>query len=74
MGALLLVALAVHLGAHVAITVGLAQGHPRWYAAVGFFVPPLGAWWAAGKGMRVRVWVWALSVLAYAIVLAVLRA
>jgi hypothetical protein len=64
-GVVLLLALLVHFGAHVAITVGLAMREPRWHALVGFLVSPLGAWWAARSGMRARVWVWAIALGVY---------
>ena len=74
MGVVLLLALLVHFGAHVAITLGLATRVPRWHALVGFLVSPLGAFWAARCGMRTRVWVWAIALGVYTGALVVVRA
>lgn len=48
------IAFASFFTAHVAITYGLVFRHPRWRAPVGFFVPPLGLYWAWREHMRVR--------------------
>lgn len=74
MGLLLLLTLAVHVGAVVAISLGLARREPRWHAAVAIFVPPLGAWWSLRAGMHVRVWVWLGSAALYAVTLGILKA
>ena len=52
---LLVVAFATLVTAHVAITYGLARRPPRWRAAAGFVIPPLGAYWAWQEKMKVRV-------------------
>ncbi len=53
--ALVVVAFATFITAHVAITYGLAKRPPRWRAAAGFIVPPLGAYWGWQEKMKARV-------------------
>ena len=64
---LLLVALVVHAGAHVALLVSLARRRPRYQALVAFALPPLAPYygWRAGFGKLALVWLVALG--AYAI-------
>ena len=46
----------------------LARLYPR---ALALVVPPLAVWWAWGKGVRWRVWMWVGAVAAYAIVVTI---
>jgi hypothetical protein len=70
LGALVLVLLAAHVAAHVALVVGLAQRQPRWRAAAGLALSPLAAYWGYREGMRVRAWMWVGTVGAYALTVA----
>ncbi len=63
----LLVSLAVHFGAHVAIIVGLVKERAFVRAAVAFFVSPLAVYWAWKAGMRRRVYVWSTALALYAL-------
>lgn len=68
----LLLAFALLVTAHVAITYGLARRHPRWRALVAFVVAPLAPYWAWREQMNVRAWIWtgALALYVAATVLA----
>lgn len=68
---MLLAALLVHAGAHVAIAVGLVGARSYARAALALLVPPLAPWWGWHDGMRTRVVVWASALAAYAIGVAV---
>jgi hypothetical protein len=61
----LVLAFAALLTVHVAIVWSLARQHPRWRAAVAFFVPPLAPYWALRNGMVVRGGIWIGSVILY---------
>lgn len=58
-------AFAVWLTAHVAITFGLARRQPRSRAAIAFVVPPLAPYWAFREGMRVRSIIWVAALVLY---------
>ncbi len=66
-------ALIAHFGAHLGIAIGLARRQPRWHAAIGFVVPPLGVWWARRAKMRALVITWAVSLVVYVCALVALR-
>jgi hypothetical protein len=70
----LLLAFALFVTAHVAITYGLASKPPRWRAAVGFFFAPIGMYWAWREQMKLRAGASALALLLYVIAVAVARA
>jgi hypothetical protein len=53
----LILSMATMFTAHVAITYGLAFRTPRWRAAVGFVVPPLGLYWAWRERMKIRAFI-----------------
>jgi hypothetical protein len=63
--AVLLVAFALLVTAHVTLALGLLRRLPRWRAPVGLVVPPLAVFWGWREGMRVRSTLWALSALLY---------
>jgi hypothetical protein len=71
-GGWLAIALAVHLGAHVALLVGLARRRPRWKAVAALAVPPLAPIWGWEKMPR-RAQTWVLAFAAYAVVIAAAR-
>jgi hypothetical protein len=58
------------IAAHAALVAAIVKAE-RWRAALAFFVPPLAVWWAWGRGVRWRVWIWVGAVAAYAIVVTV---
>jgi hypothetical protein len=66
-----LLAFATLITVHVAIVFGLAQRHPRWRAAVAFFVPPLAPYWALRGGMVVLGGIWIGSVILYTTLLGI---
>jgi hypothetical protein len=65
MGVLLVIALAVLFGAHVAIAAGLARRRAWGKAALALVVAPLAPWWGWREGMRARAVVWLAAVGAY---------
>ena len=65
--ALLAVALALEIGAHLAILVGLTLKKPRWRALAALLMPPLVPLWGWQAGMRIRVVVWTIALVVYAI-------
>lgn len=64
---ILLLALAVHAGAHLAIAVRLARAGELDRAALAFFLPPLAPVWGWRAGMRASVAVWTGALVAYAL-------
>jgi hypothetical protein len=63
----LALALALVLGAQLAIAVSLALTPPRWRALAALLVPPLGPFWAwQVRRLRPLAWAWALGVAIYA--------
>ena len=68
----LLLALAAHAGAHVALLVTLARKKPRYRALVAFVLPPLAPYygWMAGRGRLSLVWLAGLGVYAAGVALA----
>ena len=64
---LLTIALLTHLGAHVAIVVGLLQRRAWGRAATALFVSPLAPWWGWHEGMKRRTWAWAASLTVFAV-------
>jgi hypothetical protein len=67
--AVLLIAFAALVTAHVMLAFGLARRSPRWHAAVAFVLVPLAPWWGWRSGMRGRGAVWVVAALAYTIAL-----
>jgi len=70
----LVLAFALFVTSHVAITYGLAFRPPRWRAAAGFFFPPVAAYWAWRERMRVRAGIWAVALVLYVIANIIARA
>ncbi len=62
----LTVALAVHVVAHVALSILLAQKEPRWRGLVAFVLPPLAFWWGLESGRRRLAFVWLGALALYA--------
>lgn len=69
----LVLAFALFLTTHVAITYGLAFRPPRWRALVAFFVAPLAPYWAWRERMRVRTWLWLAALVLYVVATIVAR-
>jgi hypothetical protein len=69
----LVLAFALFVTAHVAVTYGLATREPRWRAAVGFFFAPLGVYWAWRGQMRVRAGAAGVALLLYVLAIMVAR-
>ena len=67
----LVVALAAHIGAHLAIVVELARKKAWARAALAFFVSPLAPYFGWKEGMRRRVFVWGGALFVYAVAVAV---
>jgi hypothetical protein len=67
LGGWLACALAVHVGAHVALLVGLARRRPWWRALAALVVPPLAPIWGWNEMPR-RAHAWAIAFAAYAVV------
>jgi hypothetical protein len=63
--AVLVVAFATLLTAHVALLFGLATRPPRWRAAAAALVAPLAPFWGFRTGMPVRSALWLASAVAY---------
>ena len=63
----LVLAFALFLTAHVAITYGLAFRQPRWRAPAAFFVAPLAPYWAWRERMRIRSGVWMVALILYVV-------
>lgn len=69
----LVVAFALFVTAHVAITWGLAFRTPRWRALVAFVAAPLAPWWAWRERMRIRAIVWLTALVLYVVATIVAR-
>ncbi|MDB4935877.1 MAG: hypothetical protein JWP87_2849 [Labilithrix sp.] len=69
----LVVAFALFITAHVAITFGLAFRPPRWRALAAFLVAPLAPYWAWREHMRVRAGIWAAALILYVVATIVSR-
>ena len=65
--AVLVVAFATLLTAHVALLFGLAMRPPRWRAVAAAVVAPLAPFWGLRARMPVRSAVWLASGLAYVV-------
>jgi hypothetical protein len=63
----LVVTFATLVTSHVTLTIHLARSRPRWRAPVAFFVAPLTPWWGWHERARIRVVVWVLAAVGYAI-------
>ena len=72
LGGWLALALAVHVGAHLALLVGLARRRPRWRALAAVVVPPLAPIWG-WNAMPRRAHAWAIAFAAYGVVIAASR-
>ena len=68
---ILLLAFALFVTAHVAITFGLASRPPRWRAAVGFFFAPIAVYWAWRERLRVRAVASGAALLLYVVALVI---
>jgi hypothetical protein len=68
---LLVGAVLLLLGAHVAIVVGVAQRRAFLRAVLVFFVVPLAPYWAWREGMRRRLIAWTLGLGLYALGVAI---
>jgi hypothetical protein len=71
--AVLLVAFATLVTAHVTLVIGLARRPPRWRGAIAFVVAPLAPWWGWRERMRVRGILWVGAAVAYVAALLVAR-
>jgi hypothetical protein len=70
--AVVAIALAVFVGAHLTLLVSLVRRRPRYRALVALVVPPLAPYWAWRGELRTRVYVWLAAVAVYAAGVAVL--
>jgi hypothetical protein len=68
--ALLVLAFATLVTAHVTLAAGLAARAPRWHAPVAFVLPPLAPWWGWRTRMRARAVLWLAAAAAYGALLA----
>jgi hypothetical protein len=62
----LLLALVVHAGAHVAIAIALGRRALWQKAILAFLVPPLAPFWGFQVGLRMEVYAWAGALFVYA--------
>ena len=69
----LVLAFALFITAHVAITYGLVFRRPRWRAPLAFFVAPLAPYWAWREHMRIRAGIWAAALVLYVVATIVAR-
>lgn len=69
----MIVAFALFVTAHVAITYGLAFRQPRWRAPVGFLVAPLAAYWAWRERMKVRTGIWLGALVIYVVAIMIAK-
>jgi hypothetical protein len=65
--AVLVVAFATLLTAHVALVFGLASRPPRWRAAAAALVAPLAPFWGLRAGMPGRSALWLASAVVYVV-------
>ena len=63
----LAIALAVHVGAHLALVAGLFARRPRYRALLALLVPPLAPYWGWDTGMTLRALLWVGALAAYAV-------
>jgi hypothetical protein len=68
--AVLLVAFATLVTAHLALVFGLSRRTPRWRGLVALVVAPLAPWWGWSERMRARGAVWMAAAVVYAAALA----
>lgn len=69
----LVLAFALFITAHVAITYGLVFRRPRWRAPLAFIVAPLAPYWAWREHMRIRAGIWAAALVLYVVATIVAR-
>jgi hypothetical protein len=69
----LVIAFALFITAHVAITYGLAFRRPRWRALAAFLFAPLAPFWAWREHMRIRAGIWAAALVLYVVATIVAR-
>ena len=69
----LVLAFALFVTAHVAITYGLVFRRPRWRAPLAFLVAPLAPYWAWREHMRIRAGIWAVALVLYVVATIVAR-
>ena len=67
--AVVALAFAVLVTAHVAIVAGLFARTPRWHAPLALVLPPLAPYWAAREGMTARSLIWLVGIVVYGIAL-----
>jgi hypothetical protein len=67
--AVLLVAFAALVTAHLALVFGLSRRAPRWRGVVALVVAPLAPWWGWHERMRARGVAWAVAATVYLIAL-----
>lgn len=65
--AVLVLAFATAVTAHVTLVFGLARRAPRWHALIALVVPPLAPVWGMRARMTVRSVAWVTGVVAYAV-------
>jgi hypothetical protein len=65
----LVLAFAALVTAHLTLVAGLAGRKPRWRALVALLVLPLAPAWGRREGFHVRTVIWAVSAVAYAVLL-----
>ena len=68
--ALLVLAFATLVTAHVALAAGLSARAPRWRGAVALVVPPLAPWWGWRTRLRARTALWMTAAAIYLALLA----
>ncbi len=73
LGALGFALLVAHVAAHVAVALAVARANKA-RGALAFVVPPLGVVWGWDLGAKRRVIVWAGTLAAFALVVAVIQA
>ena len=65
--AVLVLAFATAVTAHVTLVFGLAKIAPRWHALVALLVPPLAPLWGIRARMMVRSIAWVVGVVGYVV-------
>lgn len=69
----LVIAFALFITAHVAITYGLVFRKPRWRAPAALLIAPLAPYWAWREHMRIRAGIWCAALVLYAVATIVAR-
>lgn len=71
--AVLLVAFATLVTAHVTLAIGLARRSPRWRAPLALVIAPLAPWWGWRERMRIRGVLWIVAAVVYVVGLLLAR-